>query len=65
LDLLPEGELSNKLLTEKEKDILAKWCGIGEMPIYPEKNPLILNHTKWYKRLLEIFESGEAVFYAI
>lgn len=65
LTTMPKGELSNSLLSRKESRSLNAWCGIGRMPCYPKKNPLGLNHSKWYERLLKIFESGEAIVYYI
>lgn len=65
LEILPKGKLTNKLFSKEELHTLKAWCGVGRMPCYPKKNPLSLNHRKWYEKLLEIFESKEAVVYYI
>lgn len=65
LKTLPEGEIDNSLISDQEMKILKEWCGVGRQPVYPRRNPLQLNHRKWYERLLEIFESKEAVIYSI
>lgn len=60
---LPKGKLSRSLLTKSEIKKRKNWSGLGKPPIYPKRNPLLLTHSKWYKKLLQIFESNEAVFY--
>lgn len=65
LETLPEGKISNRLISNRDLKILKKWHGMGRQPVYPKRNPLYLAHRKWYERLLEIFESKEAAFYCM
>lgn len=65
LETLPEGKLSNRIISNQDMKALKAWCGIGRQSVYPKRNPLMLNHRKWYERLLEIFESKEATVYSI
>lgn len=65
LETLPKEKISARLTSNQDLKILKKWHGIGRQPVYPKRNPLQLNHRKWYERLLEIFESKEAVIYSI
>ena len=65
LKILPEGKLNNRIISNQDLKTLKKWCGIGKQPVYPKRNPLYLNHRKWYERLLKIFKSGEAAIYSI
>ncbi len=59
-----EGDLTDSCSPEERK-ILESWHGAGEFPVYPICNPLDLRNGKWYKRLFDIFNSGEAVWYSM
>lgn len=63
LKMLPEGKIGKELITNQELKLIKEWCGVGKPPVFPKMNPLLLNHRKWYERLLKIFESKEAVIY--
>lgn len=65
LKTLPAGKINNRIISNQDLKALKEWCGIGRPPVYPRRNPLRLNHRKWYEKLLEIFESGEAAIYWI
>lgn len=56
-------KLTDDLVTAEEHKKLKEWCGIGRMTVYPKRNPLHLNHIKWYQRLYDLFKSGQVVFY--
>lgn len=63
LKTLPKGKISKRLISNRDLKQIREWCGVGELPVYPKRNPLVFTHRKWYERLLKIFESGEAVIY--